>query len=301
MKIVLTGIFYPMAILRYFENALKERDDVELFSVGPHTGNWIPWEDGMVVHPRYGKPPNLALEYGSMPIGTPFKIVENQLPWNKPDLIINVDAGFYFTGFPKDVPVAHVATDPHVLQYDIQRGECSKFFNMQRCYMKPGDIYLPYAADPSVHYPIPIDKDFDAVLIGLHYEDRVNWVNHLRNRGLKVHFSIGEIFDEYRETCNRGKVGLSWSSKDDLIARVFETMAMKICLVTNFVPDIEEHFENEVHYLGFENMGQAIEMVVYALENKEVRQEISENGFRAVHEKHTYNHRIQQIIDEMFK
>ena len=41
MNVVLTGIYYPLAILRYFEAALR-RADVNLFTAGPYTATRIP-------------------------------------------------------------------------------------------------------------------------------------------------------------------------------------------------------------------------------------------------------------------
>jgi hypothetical protein len=86
--------------------------------------------------------------------------------------------------------VAHVATDPHALNYDRQRQLADFFFNMQTPYMENGDIYLPYAYDPTVHYPVEIDKLYDVCMIGLHYPQRDQLVNHLIDRDLSVLMNI---------------------------------------------------------------------------------------------------------------
>ena len=61
MKIVLSGMYYPVAIVRYFEAALRRRPDVELFTMGPFTGTFIPWNGGMNLKPEYAKAPDLEL------------------------------------------------------------------------------------------------------------------------------------------------------------------------------------------------------------------------------------------------
>jgi hypothetical protein len=71
----------------------------------------------------------------------------------------------------------------------------------------------------------------------------------LISKGLKVHYSIGHIFDEYREINNKSKVGLNWSSRLDLNARAFELPAMGICPVQNTVPDMKNFFVAGEHYL----------------------------------------------------
>jgi hypothetical protein len=61
IKVALVGIYYPMAMLRYFERALERRDDIELVTAGPYTGTYIPWSGGMTVLPKYAKPPTHVL------------------------------------------------------------------------------------------------------------------------------------------------------------------------------------------------------------------------------------------------
>ncbi len=209
-------------MIRYFERALKRRDDIELISCGPYTGTYIPWQGGLTVLPKYDKPPTHSLPGGFIRAGKidpqvllPFKGMEDI------DLWLEVDAGFYLDPKPKTGIVAHVATDPHAISYDRQRQLADYFFSMQLEYAKSDDIYLPYAFDPTVHYPMDIEKEYDACLIGLHYEHRNMLINRLISRGLNVHYSIGPIFDEYREINNKSKIGLTWASKLYLNARAF--------------------------------------------------------------------------------
>lgn len=302
IRIVLSGIFYPVAILRYFENALLRRDDVELFTVGPYTGTWIPWAGGMNLSAKYAKKPDLPLAGDMARIGkVPYGVV-SFLPW-VPDLWLQVDAGFYFDFGGKYNTqagrVAHVATDPHVLDYSYQRTQCHQFFNMQKIYSQPGDIYLPYAADPEWHAPIEgLEKEYDACLIGLHYESRTRLVDALRQKGLRVYYDIGPAFREYQLLYARSKVALSWSSKQDLIARVFEAMAMKIPLVCNIVPDLDLHFKDGVHYHGFRGLGDAIKEVEEIVgTHRNAAEKMAQQAHDLVMEKHTYDHRIQQILE----
>ena len=156
IKVCLTSINYPMSMARYFERALERRSDVELITLGPYTGNRIPWNGGMDLLPKYAKSPTYPLP---MQVINQGKISPKIFPStfeNLPDvdLWLEVDAGFYLDPRPETGIVAHVATDPHALSYDRQRQLADYFFNMQTPYMKNGDIYLPYAYDPTVHYPI---------------------------------------------------------------------------------------------------------------------------------------------------
>lgn len=297
-KILLLSQWYPLTISRYFERALRRNRNIELYTIGPYTGSWIPWMGGMNLPAKYAIPPNIQLP----PNGArsfPFSLAKSKINF-QPDLILTVDAGIYWD-FKPDMgcPVVHVATDPHVLDYSVPRSYSDFFFNMQKCYSKDGDIYLPYAFDPSTHFPIPdIEKKIDACLIGMPYSNRASLVNELRNQSISVLFENGPIFDEYREMANLAFIGLNWSSLNDLVARVFEIMAMELVPVINRVPDLGEFFQEDIHYLGFSNMQEAIDKVKWAKANPKDAERIAANAHNLVwHSDHTYDARVQQVLE----
>lgn len=294
-KVALVGIYYPMAMLRYFERALKRRDDIELTTIGPYTGTWIPWRGGMQLQPKYAVPPAITLPQSMIKQRSMPANMLNQYDLDI-DLWIEVDAGFFLDPRPKNGIVAHVATDPHVLNYDRQRQLADYFFCMQLEYAKSGDEYLPYAYDPEVHYPEDIAQTIDVCMLGLHYDNRTNLVNRLTNKGLKVHYSIGAIFDEYREFYNRSRVGINWSSLKDLNARVFELAAMGVPAVQNTVPDMKNFFVAGEHYLEFSNLDEAVDQVMYAIKNPDDAQRIAMAAMRKV-KPHTWDARVQQILE----
>jgi len=305
MKIVLSGVFYPLAMLRYFEGALQRRNDVELITVGPFTGSWIPWNGGMHLLPKYNKPPTCPLPK--------IFITNKKLPYimlktlhgdklEDVDLWLNVDAGWYidFSVRPEKGIVAHVATDPHCLNYTYQRKYADFFFNMQGSYMEQGDRYLPYAYDPTVHYPMDIKKEYDVCLIGLQYEHR-NWVmRKLINKGLKVFYEIGHIFDEYREINCKSRVGFNWSSLQDMNARVWELAAMRICAVQNTVQDMPRFFTSGEDYLEFSSDVEAVEQIEKALADEDLREEIANNAYQKVTSgDNTWDDRVEQLLEEV--
>lgn len=295
-RVVLSGLFYPMAILRYYEAALRRRSDVELFTVGPYSGTWIPWDGGMHLPSKYAKAPNLPLpmdNYGNFPIG----FVERHLPW-KPDLWLQVDAGWHLRGEPDHGKKVIVGTDPHCLDYDFQRRWADTFYCMQACYSKPGDEYLPYAYDPEAHYPEEQPRNFDAVLLGLHYENRDRLVKELRRRGVNVLYDLGPVFDERRALECQAPISLAWSSRDDLIARVFEGVAMGRLVVTNRVPDLPKFFQEDENLVAFSSLGEAVEKIMWYLGNPDELQAIARAGREAV-EPHTWDDRIEQVLNEL--
>jgi hypothetical protein len=297
VKVVLSGLFYPMAILRYFEAALRRRDDVELFTVGPYSGTWLPWAGGMHLPGKYAKQPDIPLPFTGQPPTVPVHFIERQLPWT-PDLWLQVDAGWYLRGRPQHGKNVIVGTDPHCLDYSYQRSLADTFYCMQACYSKPGDVYLPYAYDPEAHYPEEQPRNYDAVLMGLHYENRDRLVNELRRRGVNVYYDLGPVFDERRTLECQAPISLAWSSRDDLIARVFEGMAMGRVVVTNRVPDLPRFFEENVDLAAFSSLGEAVERVMDLLENPERAKVMAEAGQIMV-KPHTWDARVEQILNEL--
>lgn len=295
IKVVLSGIFYPMAILRYFEAALRRRDDVELFTVGPHTGQWIPWNGGMDLPPKYAKTPDMALP--RLQNFIPVSYIENNLPW-QPDVWLQIDAGFFFQGKPTHGKNVIVGTDPHVLNYDRQRQFADTFYSMQTPYMKNGDKHLPYAYDPVWHAPEEQPQNYDVCLIGLHYDQRNQLIEHIRANGLNVYYDLGPCYDEARALYNQAPIGLNWSSLQDLTARVFELLGMKRLAVVNRVPDLETYFKDDHDLVIFDTMESALHAVMYYHEHPKEAQRIMEQGHQTV-KPHTWDARIERIINDL--
>lgn len=318
-KVLCLSIWYPLSMSRYFEKAFRYRDDVDFKTCGVFTGPWIPWGGtGMNLPMKYAIPPDIPLPF-SVNIGrVNYEIVKAQLGDWIPDIVLTIDAGICWKYKPTDGIVVHVATDPHVLDYDYQRTISDKFFNMQAVYSKKGDVYLPYAYSRHDFYPedeivtpystrehrdpLPIGgvypKDVDAVLIGMPYEQRVQWVNELRKRNVNVIFENGPILDEARALYNRGTIGLNWSSLDDLNCRAFELPAMKLYPVMNWVTDMNKKEFGFIEHCGiFHGLQDAIEQVMWALENPEKAKVRAELAYQDV-VPHTYDRRVQQILTE---
>lgn len=296
-KVLFLYLAYPFTIAHYFRRALEKRPDIELTTCGAFHGQTIPWDGGMSISTKYKNQVDFPL---SPSMTKPsWSLLHKRIQRNF-DIIINVDAGFHLADKP-DIPYLVVGTDPHVLNgwYDEVRPIADYFFNMQRYYMDDGDELLPYACSPDHHYSMSdVKKRFDASLIGLHYPNRNSLVRALRNRGISVYYEIGDIWDEYREINNACTVGLNWSSLMDINARTFEMMAMAQVPVINRLPYLDDLGLYEgTHYLGFESTAEAVQKVEWALAHPNQAKSIALMAHNHVHEHHTYEKRVQQILD----
>lgn len=302
LRIAFGTIFYPLAMSRYMLDALQRRNDVELWTYGPFSGAWIPWAGGMSLPAKYVFTPDMPLPLGPgvQPI-VRYGQMEMQKPW-EPDLWLEVNAGLEAQGRPVSAKYAVIGTDPHVLGgiYDSLRPRTDYFFGMQSPYLGPGDIFLPYAYDPIWHSPSPIpmkDRNYDISLIGLQYPQRTNVVNILRNRGRKVYYELGKVYDEARDIYHNTKVGFNWSSLLDTTARVYELMAMGTVPVLNRVPDLVEMFEDGKDFIGFDTANEAVNLIEHYADYPEEAEEISASAKEAVKE-HTWDARMETVLQE---
>lgn len=301
LKIGLSALHYPVTMARMFWDALEHRDDCEVYSVGPYFDNWIPWANGITLPRKYVKSLYLPLPREAAQCHMPYEMVANEMP-DDLDAFICVDAGWHFSTRPHAKVVALIKTDPHAISendYAVPANYSDYVFTMQTPYQKPGEFYLPYAVDNHWFYPEEQEMKYDACLIGLHYEHRTKLVNALRAKGLNVYYDIGVVYDEYRRVYNSSRVALSWSSLQDLPVRVFEALGMERLLVTNRVPDLKNFFSENDHYLGFDAIDEAVEKVEWALANRVEADTIRQAGYRKVMSGHTFNHRINQLLEQM--
>ncbi len=300
LRIAFGSIFYPLMMGRYMLEALLRRSDTEIWTYGPYTGDWIPWAGGMRLPKKYVFKPDKALPFGQPP-SIRYGQMEMEKPW-QPDLWIEVNGGLQTFGRPAHGPYAIIASDPHVLGgiYDVVRPKADFFFGMQKPYLKPGDIWLPYGYDPIWHAPstIPMaDRAYDAALIGLQYGNRIHLTDKLRAMGKNVFFELGPVYDDAREIYHNTRVGFNWSSKQDTTARVFELMAMGCVPVLNRVPDLMEMFVDGRDFRGFDTMDEAVEIICAMSENHEAAEMAGHAAQNAVRE-HSWDNRMQKVLEE---
>lgn len=298
IKVAIGSINYPVTMARWFIEAFEDRDDVELWTYGPHTGNWIPWLYGLQLPQKYVKEPNFALPRSTIETHTfPARMIDMQMPW-KPDLLIQIDAGWHLDSRPNANIVAHIQTDPHVLKgfYKLPKTYSDLKFSMQGYYMESDELYLPYAYSKRHHYPMNLEKTTDVCMIGLQYPQRMALANHLKQMGVNVNITTGIVYDEYREAYNRSKIALTWSTLLDLPARTWEGMAMKLPVITNRVPDLGNFFTEGDHYLGFDSEQEAIKQVLKVLTDPTNASEMANNAYRKVIDHHSYDNRCEEIL-----
>jgi hypothetical protein len=306
LKVLMLSKWWPFTIGHYFLRALQRRDDIDLKTTGQFSGSYIPWRNGMYVPEKYVYTPDFPLPLPMEVQEVDYDLVKMYLGDWKPDLLINTSSTCYWKNKPTDGYSVAIAIDPHVLDYDHARNVSDKFFNMQKVYSKEGDIYLPYAYDPVVHYEdLNQVKIYDVAMVGLEYPHRLKLAEELGKRGLRVYIRVGDIFDDYRKVNSQSHIVLNWSTLDDLNARAFEAPMMGIP-VMNMVTDMQyfEAFSRVLLFPCVNNVqdkshfvSTAVEQVMWAMNNLD---KAKENNYltRGALRGETYDNRIQLILDE---
>jgi len=296
IRIAFIYIIYPFALARYMLEALYRRPDVEVWVAGPFSGRQIPWLGGMFLPKSYVRKPDLALPM-SQPPQVIYPHLHSEIPW-RPDIWIEANAGLATIGRPIEKYVV-IGTDPHVLNYSKAREEADIFFCMQKAYGHPGDLWLPYAYDPIWHSKtnIPWDaREYDISLVGLPYPNRRQLIERLRMKGLSVYLKNGPCYTDARDIYHSSRLGLNWSSRFDMNARVFELMGFGICQVMNRVPDLAELFIEDEHYIGFDTMEEAEAKILEILGKPHEAQQIAQNANELVQDIHTWDSRMEAVL-----
>jgi len=114
MKVAISGLIYPVTMMRYMWEELERFDNIELFSIGPFFGDWIPWSGGLTLPRQYVKTPNVPL---SGAVNYHPQSLADVIP-DDIDVWLQVDASWHFASRPPAKKVVLIETDPHCVSGD---------------------------------------------------------------------------------------------------------------------------------------------------------------------------------------
>ncbi|HEX9504276.1 MAG TPA: glycosyltransferase [Patescibacteria group bacterium] len=249
-------------------------------------------------------------------------------PYGKPDqcgtfdLNIMVDHGEDAIGVPLDFeyphPSAYWVSDAHINEnaYKHRLETARKFdfvFLAQREFIdqfaadgipREKMFFLPHAVEPMVYKPWPIIEKWDWCFIGHpNSEHRIDLIDRFmkefpsRYVGWREPAWLGYnvLEDAARKFC-QSRLIVSDSIKKDLNMRTFEALGCKKLLLTNKFPALEEVFENGKHLIAYDSIDDAIASAHELLADEDRRNQIAEQGYQEVISKHTYEHRMREIL-----
>ena len=304
-RVLLAYVSYPATTARYLETSLRKTHDV--VTVGPAIGPEIirAWNlEGMrePVRPHdIPCDPEVDLER-----------VCRALPrsW-QPDLMLWVESvpGYQPSNIPRlDCPTAAYMIDSH-LNLSTHLEWAPRFdwvFVAQRAYVErmraagcPRVEWLPLACDAGLHGKAPVPKQHDVGFVGSltpEHDVRRQRLDRLSAR-FNVHVERSFLRDMIR-TFSASRIVFNDAIMDDLNMRVFEVLASGAMLLTDRAPGsgLEEMFIDRQHLVYYDDA--TLESLVdHYLSNADEREAIADAGRREVLRWHTYDHRVETLLE----
>ncbi len=191
-----------------------------------------------------------------------------------------------------------------------------------------GARWLPFACDPERHMPMAVtekeknENDRDVVFVGAYYPNRWEIIKELSEFNVGVwgpgwsRASGGEAgsmhikdvrlnYTEWVRIYNTAKIVMAVHYQDGKVPsyqaspKIYEALACRAFLITDRQKDVLSQFEDGKHLLCFEDKDDLKDKVRYYLDHDSERRSIADNGYREVLEKHTYLHRIREMLSVM--
>lgn len=265
-------------------------------------------ESAKALYEKYGKRVEIDHIY---PVG-------DIAPFGKYDLNIHVDWGedgltgiLPYTPFDTPKPMAYWASDTHLgYNYRLETAKKSDFvFVAQKNAVErmkadgvANPIWLPHAVEPQAYPKFDLlTKKYDICFVG--HVSSGNRVKAL-DRMFKEfpNFFYGQrLFEEAARKYAESKVVFNIAMKEDVNMRCFETLATGSFLLTDYVPSIDELFEDGKHLVLYRSLDEAVDKAKYYIAHDEEREKIAQAGYEHVMKNHTIQHRVNVILDEFMK
>src|SRR3990167_8816379 len=158
-------------------------------------------------------------------------------------------------------------------------------------------FWLPHAVEPKAYPAKEVMKKFDVCFIGhIPGEKRSQALDRLFREFPNFFYSTGRYFEEAADIFHQSKIVFNQAIKDDLNMRTYEAMATGSMLLTDRIPTIENFFEDKKHLVLYDNLDDMVEKARYYIDHDEERELIAKAGMKETLAKHTYKHRMLELL-----
>jgi hypothetical protein len=163
--------------------------------------------------------------------------------------------------------------------------------------VNPHTYWLPVACDPEIHSAPGAEKCFDIGFVGSIQPGsrRQQLLNCLASE-FQIHYERC-FWKEMARVFAQSQVVFNECVKDDLNMRVFEVMSTGSMLMTDMARESgqQELFRDGEDYAVYRD-STICDVARFYLDNKELREQIAVRGRRMVHNAHTYDHRVADLL-----
>lgn len=202
-------------------------------------------------------------------------------------------------------PNVYWASDTH-LGYEYRRDMARKFDKVFCAQKRAVEDFkregieaewLPHAFEPEAYPRIEkASKRYDVCFVGhINSENRIDALDRLFKEF--PNFFYGQRrFEDAAEKFAESKIVFNISMLDDLNMRTFEAMGTGSFLLTNWIPTIEEVFEDGKHLVLYRSLDEMVDKAKFYLKHDSERERIAAAGYEEVISKHTIDHRVDRIL-----
>ena len=159
-------------------------------------------------------------------------------------------------------------------------------------------IWLPHAVEPLAYPKTDVaSKKYDVCFVGhVNNSLRENALNRLFKEFPNFYYGQA-LFEAVAEKFSESKIVFNIAMTDDINMRNFEALATGSFLLTNWIPTIEEVFEDGKHLVLYRNEEEMVEKAKYYLDHDAEREKIAQAGYEHVMANHTIQHRVSKMLD----
>lgn len=231
----------------------------------------------------------------------------SSIPRNRFDLVLNIDDGLRYR-LPDDLrPSAWWCIDTHMdMAWSLEK---SRDFDLVFAAQRDGAEqlrqqgaaaarWLQLACDPVIHGRCEAVKQWDFCFVGnLVSGPRADLVRLLQQY-FRNNWVGRAYFEEMAEVYSASRVVFNRSIKNDVNMRVFEALASGSLLLTNDLSDNgqAELFRDSVHLATYVDGEELLDKLRYYLNRESIREQIAAAGRAEAAAKHTYVHRMREIL-----
>lgn len=166
----------------------------------------------------------------------------------------------------------------------------------------PNPIWLPHAVEPMAWPKTDMaSKRYDVCFVGhVNNKLREDALDRLFTEFPNFYYGQAQFENAAQKFCE-SKIVFNIAMTDDINMRVFETMGTGSFLLTNWIPTIEEVFQDGKHLVLYRSMDEMADKAKYYLAHDDEREKIAQAGYEEVMKNHKIQNRVDVILAEFLK
>jgi hypothetical protein len=159
-------------------------------------------------------------------------------------------------------------------------------------------IWLPHAVEPLAYPKIELAaKKYDVCFVGhINTKNREDALDRLFREFPNFYYGQ-QLFENAAQKFCESKIVFNIAMTDDINMRNFEALGTGSFLMTNWIPTIDEIFEDGKHLVLYRSEEEMIDKAKYYLAHDEEREKIAQAGYEHVMENHTILHRVLKMLE----